>query len=668
MDIEQKLSELQEKSVWYFAKQETNFDKVFFVMKVLDDSHAWGSDVTSICNNNEQLIKEGLTNHRILSNAQLYGLLTKKIPYSKDQYKDQVPTPVFFALKKFNVDSKEYKALKTEQLLKVRFRALTDTVENNVYTDKFGNKKNYAVYPFLFTLSVLWKLFQKGIKEISRHKFLIFVATSRTMKEVEDVVSWLADDKELSQEQIQLANKYDGDSRALKAILSNFHLIETNNGNTISLVEDFKDYYSYFFDGPYKAIINLLNIVSEDDSLYQKILTQQIGLDINFDLRRPPKVSIQDNQQVIITTHEDYENNCIFYGAPGTSKSHTIKELTKHQLVIRTTFHPDSDYSSFVGSYKPTTCTCNSLNRNGDSSEEKITYKFVPQAFLQAYVEAWKKQASISEKLFDEDKVYLIIEEINRGNCAQIFGDLFQLLDRGEQGFSEYAVKTDADMQKQLSKEFEGVTISQKEGINSLFDEKDVVDNVLKGEILLLPNNLYIWATMNTSDQSLFPIDSAFKRRWDWKYMPISDEHKNWTIQIGSYTYDWWSFLEKINEKIGETTNSEDKKLGYYFCKANNNVISAKTFVGKVIFYIWNDVFKDYDFDDEIFNDKDGGKLTFDKFYSSNGNKSDVIVEKVILFLDNLKLKPINELQNPDENNLPQIGNTESTEPLNVTE
>ena len=349
----------------------------------------------------------------------------------------------------------------------------------------------------------------------------------------------------------------------------------------------------------------------------------------------------------------------IFYGAPGTGKSHTIQEETKESDVIRTTFHPDTDYSTFVGAYKPTTALlpiCDELGQPmkiGATTlhKEQIVYEFVAQSFLQAYVNAWKK--------FDkDDKQYLVIEEINRGNCAQIFGDLFQLLDRNDYGFSDYPIKADADMKRQLQKAFAGLVIAQKDKINAMYEGKDIVSQVLNGDILLLPNNLYIWATMNTSDQSLFPIDSAFKRRWDWTYMPISNAEKDWIIEVDGSKYDWWQFLEKINEKIGSTTNSEDKKLGYFFCKAQDGVISAKTFVGKVIFYLWNDVFKDYEFGDAIFNDEDGSKLSFDKFYTSEGKNSKVVEEKVALFFKNLGLIPIeiskeeSEIEDEDGNTL----------------
>ena len=328
--------------------------------------------------------------------------------------------------------------------------------------------------------------------------------------------------------------------------------------------------------------------------------------------------------------------------------------------MIRTTFHPDTDYSTFVGAYKPTTVEETVMtvigtkavaveNEDGSKRKEtKIVYEFVAQAFLQAYIAAWKNYASAGE---DEPKrQFLVIEEINRGNCAQIFGDLFQLLDRNDSGFSEYPIKADADMQKQLKKELHGLTIANANRINALYNNRNVASEVFNGDILLLPDNLYIWATMNTSDQSLFPIDSAFKRRWDWKYIPISNANKDWAIKVNGNKYDWWNFLEKINAQIGSTTNSEDKKLGYFFCKATNNEISAETFVGKVMFYLWNDVFKDYDFDSNIFKDDNGETMTFDKFYTAEGKDTKVREEKVEAFLKRLGVDNISQ-QGDDENN-----------------
>ena len=351
----------------------------------------------------------------------------------------------------------------------------------------------------------------------------------------------------------------------------------------------------------------------------------------------------------------------IYYGAPGTGKSHTINEKTEGESVIRTTFHPDSDYSTFVGAYKPTMGLlpiCDELGQPmtiGGTAlhKEQIIYEFVDQAFLQAYVNAWRYYAENSEAA---KKQYLVIEEINRGNCAQIFGDLFQLLDRNDYGFSVYPINADKDMKKQLEKAFKGISVDNPDSINQHYKGRDVVKEVLKGDILLLPDNLYIWATMNTSDQSLFPIDSAFKRRWEWQYMPIgkgfdeSGREIKWAIEGATKKYDWWSFLEKINAQIGEATQSEDKKLGFFFCKATDGVISAEKFVGKVIFYLWNDVFKNNGFDGPIFQDTDGTELSFGKFYKTDA-KGNAIVQKdkVELFLNNLGVEVVSETDEEDK-------------------
>lgn len=384
----------------------------------------------------------------------------------------------------------------------------------------------------------------------------------------------------------------------------------------------------------------------------------------------------------------------IFFGAPGTGKSFRVEQITKiyGEDVIRTTFHPDSDYSTFVGCYKPTmkevevakanqpildydslvdkfkeylnvpnanitkacslfgynyhdsivrmqeqgrrvmdlvndayksNTTYDSVVRGGmacyeeggaisQSNEAEIAYSFVPQAFTQAYTRAWKNQGR---------PIFLVIEELNRGNCAQIFGDIFQLLDRNEKNVSSYSIIPDRDLQQHLADEFK--------------DVEDIPADIKSGKSMRLPANLYIWATMNTSDQSLFPIDSAFKRRWIWKYIPIANAEKGYTIEVGEKSYDWWTFVDKVNNEIEGATKSEDKKLGYFFAKADNGVISADTFVSKVVFYLWNDVFKD-SYDKTIF--KNG--LTFHRFFEPNGDPK---IEVVDQFLQDLGLKAIGE-------------------------
>lgn len=385
-------------------------------------------------------------------------------------------------------------------------------------------------------------------------------------------------------------------------------------------------------------------------------LTAYVGSEtpLNFDniesRRRFYLEKIGENQ----IKHGGYEKNIgfgnvisslqvIYYGAPGTGKSYKIKHIDKGQGTkpVRTTFHPDSDYATFVGAYKPTMEVVPRYESSGTQVDEKrIVYNFMPQAFLKAYVQAWANYP---------EPQYLVIEEINRGNCAQIFGDLFQLLDRSATGFSEYPIAADSDISKYLSETFAteanfAPDESAQSEINELYKDEytDVMADVRKGELLLLPKNLHILATMNTSDQSLFPIDSAFKRRWDWEYIPIRNANKGWVITASGKEWDWWTFLQCINEKIGKETVSEDKKLGYFFVKPqDNHTISAETFVSKVVFYLWNDVFKDYGFSDKEFRKADGKEMTFPMFYETDIEGQQVNEGRVAQFLQNVAGDPL---------------------------
>lgn len=353
----------------------------------------------------------------------------------------------------------------------------------------------------------------------------------------------------------------------------------------------------------------------------------------------------------------------IYYGAPGTGKSFTIDQVTNENNSVRTTFHPDSDYASFVGAYKPTmapmpinafvgTTVHHAKNAENEKAyEKKIVYKYVPQAFLKAYVEAWKRYAA-----GEDNPYYLVIEEINRGNCAQIFGDLFQLLDRNNTGCSAYAISADEDIAQFLREDDKGFGKLTEEQINAIEGfklkkdsgvEEEIGPDILNGSKLLLPPNLRIWATMNTSDQSLFPIDSAFKRRWNWEYMPIeydptdknTKERIRWKLEVGGKFYSWGKFLDIINLEIEAITVSEDKQMGYFFAKPDkkseeglekNDTISEKVFVNKVLFYLWTDVLKDYDLTKKPFihevKDKYGKTVnkpfSFRNFFPIENNQS----------------------------------------------
>ena len=379
------------------------------------------------------------------------------------------------------------------------------------------------------------------------------------------------------------------------------------------------------------------------------------------------------------------EKQVIYYGCPGSGKSHKVKEIVNSinsDYVFRTTFHPDTDYSAFVGCHKPLGTTpkkpsytieelitilveiknsgtsypvhkfaveyyfaLEGLSRadkesiitaadfttnyvtemdkaiaagkyvKRDEKDSNIVYRFLPQVFTNAYVQAWKNP---------EKPIYLIIEEINRGNCAQIFGDLFQLLDRDKvTGKSEYPIKADKDLVAYIEKELG----AGHEGI--------------KNSELCLPSNLIIYATMNTSDQSLFPMDSAFKRRWDWEYVPINYskdiDSGEFIINIAGAEYLWVDFLEKVNDKIYDATNSEDKQMGNFFIKKS---VDAKEFINKVMFYLWNEVCKEeYGTQRNFFRKGKDGKTEF-KFTELFGADQTTILNE---FMTSLGVEPTNK-------------------------
>jgi hypothetical protein len=309
--------------------------------------------------------------------------------------------------------------------------------------------------------------------------------------------------------------------------------------------------------------------------------------------------------------------NTIYYGAPGTGKSHKvdkiIKNIDKH-FYERVTFHPEYDNASFIGGYKPITDKVKYTNDEGEYFVNEVHYKFVPQAFTNIYERAWQDSAN---------QYYLVIEEINRGNCAEIFGEIFQLLDRT----STYTVSPSKELKEYLMHE-------------AFKDENH--EGIVNG--LKLPPNLSILATMNTSDQSLFPMDSAFKRRWDWEYVPIcykaQDEFGNvnesfaFEIDIeDGKKYSWKDFIEIVNLKHIKNNQSlgMDKCIGNYFIKPEkDNIIALKPFINKVIFYLWNDVFKDED--NNVFEQN----TSYEDFFPMNINGK----EKIKELFDRIGLEP----------------------------
>jgi len=427
----------------------------------------------------------------------------------------------------------------------------------------------------------------------------------------------------------------------------------------------------------------------------------------------------------------------IYYGAPGTGKSRLIKNETQNNNkdnVFRTTFYPDSDYSTFVGSYKPTVERVKQYGLNSGATvilrdprtgspvyDSKIIYQFSKQAFIKAYIRAWKlfeqsldivnallvgkvcqipvvsdetnsglesddsaghTEQAESERPNDTsvsnhgesngnqteqsnntdsianvtsetsvidimvpyipfaDQVFLIIEEINRGNCSQIFGDIFQLLDRNL-GFSQYPIESEEDIRKCLLEDDafgpNGLQFTQDkiDLIEYAIGETGVAQKIAMGENLVLPPNMLLRASMNTSDQSLFPMDSAFKRRWDWKYVPIAyADAEQFYIKIGSNTFNWGKVIKALNDIILQDNGSSDKQIGNRFIVCNemnknyDTPISQDVFVNKVLFYLWSDIYKDAE-DKRFFGD-DGYEGLFNSKNGDISTKLDKMMQEIL--------------------------------------
>lgn len=342
---------------------------------------------------------------------------------------------------------------------------------------------------------------------------------------------------------------------------------------------------------PILGVLNLVNASQgyvatitkaylDDEKLHNELSTiidsePDGNMNFNFD---------EENRQVFqgwaTGLSTDFERNRIVFGAPGTGKSYKLNKDSEKLLknnngtFERVTFHPDYSYAQFVGTYKPVT-----------DSEGKISYDFVPGPFLRVYVEAIKHR---------DCPHLLLIEEINRAKVAAVFGDIFQLLDRNDEGISDYEIQTSEDVRKYLAKEFKHISGNWKK--------------------IKLPDNMFIWATMNSADQGVFPMDAAFKRRWNFEYCGI-DENENdikgkfITLEMEDDTVNvvWNKLRKAINEKLSKDYRvNEDKLIGPFFLSKaiiktvdnSDEIADRKKFIqafkSKVIMYLYEDAAKQH--------------------------------------------------------------------------
>lgn len=246
--------------------------------------------------------------------------------------------------------------------------------------------------------------------------------------------------------------------------------------------------------------------------------------------------------------------NLIYFGAPGTGKSYTIDNLVDQKNTIRTVFHADTQNSDFLGSLKP------SVDENG-----KLTYAFLPGPFTDSYVLAMSKPT---------EQIYLVIEEINRASAATAFGEIFQLLDRDSDGSGSYQI-TAADPL---------LAAHLKENIPSW------------AGVLQMPSNLSLLATMNSSDQAVLPMDTAFKRRWKFNYIPLDFEKAsavgNLNLESIGLHVSWKEYAKAVNKILSNHLIPEDRHLGPFFLNDADLEDEYSALTGKLFMYLWDDVLR----------------------------------------------------------------------------
>jgi len=336
----------------------------------------------------------------------------------------------------------------------------------------------------------------------------------------------------------------------------------------------------------------------------------------NFDIKQAYNINPSFSKKTLSSNLKQLPRNKIIYGAPGTGKSFILREQALEsgfieENIIRITFHPSYTYQIFVGSYKPTPVykrnakgddkfyASNKVDEAVDQMEPLIDYTFVPGPFINSLVNALRNPNEV---------FMLVIEEINRANVAAVFGDVFQLLDRNEIGDSEYDIEFNQDIRNYLTSQF------------------------LTGTKFKIPNNLFIWATMNSADQGVMPLDSAFKRRWSFDFLSIDakqDDVKSRTFYFQKKQYSWNKFRNDLNNNLKLLSIPEDKLIGPFFL--NQKELQEDSVIkNKLLLYLRDDVvrhnpeslFMKSTFSD-IVKAYDSSELVFQNLKSENWEISD---------------------------------------------
>lgn len=556
-----RIKELKNGECWYIVKQDTSFWKQCYYTQVLLQYIAENSQ-----ENLENYIKEKIAKmnkenpelklsdtYRSLRISYFYGLITS-LNGDFSSYKNATGTEIYEEIKKKTEGKFEkielYRDIIREQIEKLYISSKLDENFDSI-------RKDFRIFPAIFLYKILLEIgISTGEYKISYDEYLYFVSTQPKYNNYLDALLMikLSREEKFNFESLK-DEKSKFDNRLKKALEQLDTLTITNN--SIELNMEYLEHVE-------NVVKNIKNYEKLQEENYYKFLSTKLK---NIE-ENGKKETLKSNLSI------PYQR--IYFGAPGTGKSYLLnKEVGELGYKYeRVTFHPNYMYGNFIGTFKPFP------KKIGD--KEEITYKYVPGVLLRLLIDAFKNP---------EENYMLVIEEINRANTAGVFGDFFQLLDRNKDGESQYPISTSEELREYLKEKFEEENLI-----------KDKLGNNF--EKIYLPKNLYIWATMNSSDQGSMPLDTAFKRRWNFKYIGIDEGEEGvkekYSFKVNEKRYLWNDFRKKLNEELLKNCNvPEDKLLGPYFIDkgtldSNTEEELTEIIKNKVLMYLYEDIGKMY--------------------------------------------------------------------------
>lgn len=563
----ERLNNILKGECWYIVKQDTIFWKQCYYVKVLLE-YKNREDVLKSKNINdffEERIEELNSanpelklskTYRALRIAYFYGLISLE----GSSYESAIETEVYKTIlertngKFENTDS--YKEIILNQLEKIFISSELDE-ENK------GIRKNYKLYPVIFLYKILLEIgICTGEYSITKDEYRYFLTVQEKYNDYLKTLVLILESREHSSD-FECFKEF----KEFKDKLDNRFNLVIEQLESIKVEKD-----KYILNIDYiPHIKNLISNIENYDILAKENYMNLLQNNINL-----------DNETILDKRNNYLQYQRIFFGAPGTGKSYSLNSEAKEYFkkhYERVTFHPSYTYGNFVGAFKPFP------KKNGEN--EIITYRYVPGPLMRILIEA----------LINKNYNYLlIVEEINRANVASVFGDFFQLLDRDIYGESEYSINTSEEIKEYFKEYFSDKKVG-KEILDYIHSK--IGENY---ERLILPDNLFIWATMNSADQGVMPMDTAFRRRWDFKYIGVDDAV---TKKFDEYKFKisencivkWNDFRTEVNKRLSDCNVPEDKLLGPYFIskkilesKDINRI--TKAIREKVLMYLYEDVAK----------------------------------------------------------------------------